>query len=174
MISITCKCGNQTTAPESAAGRRGKCAKCGAIVVIPSDDRLPPAVPPSLPPADTFQASPTPLFDPSFSPVMPLAPTPSALAPTGPVRSAGAEFRVAFAPSTLGLIVSWVGVFGCAFFALIFDDSVSSSFGGGHERIHNMGLMLGRLLGFLFSCVLIGVGRFPATARIVRAEAENK
>jgi hypothetical protein len=37
-IPITCVCGYSTMAPDSAAGRRGKCKRCGATIAIPSPD----------------------------------------------------------------------------------------------------------------------------------------
>ena len=39
-ITVTCACGKTLRAPDEAAGRRAKCPGCGAIVNVPSPERL--------------------------------------------------------------------------------------------------------------------------------------
>jgi hypothetical protein len=69
-IPVTCpSCGHQTKAPDTAAGKRGKCPKCGGVVQVPSD-AAPPVIdaevveaqvvdsPPPLP--DTIPIEPAP------------------------------------------------------------------------------------------------------------------
>jgi hypothetical protein len=83
-IPVTCDaCGARFKAPDAAAGKKGKCSKCGARVVVPApaaapapeqamDDDLydvagtPPPALPSRPP-------PAPAYNPSHAPASPVA-----------------------------------------------------------------------------------------------------
>jgi hypothetical protein len=71
-ISVTCdKCGARFKAPDTAAGKKGKCSKCGAAIVVPAlvpagaDDDLydiaatpTPPLPAQPPPAPTYNPPP--------------------------------------------------------------------------------------------------------------------
>lgn len=74
MIEVTCKCGRVLQAPDKAAGKKGRCKNCGAVLSVPDasessppwpaqtvvDD--PPSMPDILPelPEDDAQVSPGP------------------------------------------------------------------------------------------------------------------
>lgn len=51
-LKLKCPCGEKLTAPESAAGKRGKCPKCGKSFVIPRPKAAAPVPTPQPPPAD--------------------------------------------------------------------------------------------------------------------------
>jgi hypothetical protein len=74
-IPVTCdSCGARFKAPDAAAGKKGKCSKCGAKIVVPApapaaadeDDMYdlaaaaPPPLPAAPPPAPAYNPSPAP------------------------------------------------------------------------------------------------------------------
>lgn len=75
-LKLKCPCGERLTAPESAAGKRGKCKKCGQRFIIPSpkkvaardsSDAFTGSHQPGTPKVDRSDASPTPSEElPSF------------------------------------------------------------------------------------------------------------
>src|SRR5207248_9797396 len=38
-ITFSCSCGKVFRVPESAAGKRAKCPKCGSVIVVPQPER---------------------------------------------------------------------------------------------------------------------------------------
>ena len=76
-IDVTCDaCGARFKAPDAAAGKKGKCKKCGAVIAVP----VPAAV--GAADEDTYDfAEPPPLPPQSVAPARPYNPAPSA-APT--------------------------------------------------------------------------------------------
>jgi len=67
-IPITCTaCGYQTTAPDTAAGMKGKCPKCGALVRVPGE-KVKPARDADVVEAEVVE-SPPPLPPLDFEPI---------------------------------------------------------------------------------------------------------
>src|SRR5687768_8001911 len=89
-IPVTCDgCGARFKAPDAAAGKKGKCKKCGATIVVPApaavgaeaEDEmydLAGATPPPMPP-------PAPPYNPTRPPASAASPTSAALAARGVV-----------------------------------------------------------------------------------------
>jgi hypothetical protein len=71
MPILDCKsCGRKNQAPDTAVGKKGKCAACGAIMVIPALDEAEPVInmtavePPPLSAAGTAEPPPPPAVSP--------------------------------------------------------------------------------------------------------------
>ena len=79
-IPVTCdSCGARFKAPDSAAGKKGKCSKCGARIVVPALAPAAAAVAPaeddlydvagdSAPPPISSRPPPAPAYNPSSTP----------------------------------------------------------------------------------------------------------
>lgn len=76
MLIVCTSCQSSIRVPDTAAGRKGKCPKCGTILTIPAVEAPPPAPPPSAPPPlpPTAYASEIPPPLPPEPPVVPRTP----------------------------------------------------------------------------------------------------
>jgi hypothetical protein len=86
-IKFTCDtCGKTVSAPDQAAGKRGRCPYCQAKITIPAAGQ--PAGPPTTAPAPPAPAAPMPSEPPGGPPPPPVAeapaPPPAAAVPTPP------------------------------------------------------------------------------------------
>ncbi len=79
-IEVTCQCGRVLKAPESAAGKRGRCRACGAPLQIPD------VVIALEVPDDDLE----PVFAVQTAPVIPLVPVPDDVNPVGAAQTAPA------------------------------------------------------------------------------------
>jgi len=98
-IDVTCDaCGSRFKAPDTAAGKKGKCKKCGAVIVIPTpepvgappeDDLYDIAEPAAPQPARPYKPSTSPGAS-AAAPPPPPPPVPSTLAYGVPMKNANA------------------------------------------------------------------------------------
>ena len=57
LIHVQCRCGQRVSVPASAAGRRGKCPKCGSVLALSGGSAASPRTP--VPQADALDSRPT-------------------------------------------------------------------------------------------------------------------
>ena len=78
-IDVACEaCGARFKAPDAAAGKKGKCKKCGAVIAVP----VPEPVPAAVSDDDMYDiAEPPPLPAQSVAPARPYTPPAAAAAP---------------------------------------------------------------------------------------------
>jgi hypothetical protein len=115
-IPVKCDgCGARFKAPDAAAGKKGKCKKCGAAIVVPApaaaesafeDDMydLAAGPPPPLP----KQPPPAPAYNPSPSPV---SSTSAAMMSRGvvPKSAAAGSWKTAHEPPTIMKVLALLG-----------------------------------------------------------------
>lgn len=125
-IKVVCQgCGAKFNAPDGAAGKRGKCPKCGEAIVVPAATKPAPAKPPARSidsarkPAgfDDPPSPPPPAIDPSPPPAPAPAPVVDQAIPTQPTPTVNVDHSVkakgAFGSAfkgTLGCITAVVAV----------------------------------------------------------------
>src|SRR6516225_2329435 len=118
-IAVTCiSCGKKLSAPESLAGRRASCPKCGAPVDVPMAATVPqpaaaapaPITAAARPPQMSRQVSDADLLDLGVG--APAAPTHGSLPvihTQAPARSAGAKRRVSIPLIAAAVLVAVIG-----------------------------------------------------------------
>jgi hypothetical protein len=112
-IQVKCGCGRTMNAPDSYAGRSGRCSGCGAVVAVPGPvaDATEPEPESRSAPVEVA-CDPGPAIIPT--PAAPAAPVAKKAAQPSPSRWGGMRVlsTITFVGSTLGLLFSALGIAG--------------------------------------------------------------